>query len=102
MLGDWGHICISRCDMSNQGCKHLLGVIAYEVYVLVCVDVAPELGSKLGAEQVDFSGVGLLTEAYTPELRYVCRYRHNNRAGCECGWSGGVVRWECYCPACFY
>lgn len=32
--------------------------------------MAAEPLSKLEAEQVDFPAVGLLTEAYTPDLRY--------------------------------
>ena len=41
------------------------------VCTCACVEiVAAEPGIKLEAEQVDFSGVGLLTEAYTPDLRY--------------------------------
>ena len=39
--------------------------------VCVCAEiVAAEPLRSLEAEQVDFPGVGLLTEAYTPELRY--------------------------------
>lgn len=41
------------------------------VYACVCAEiVAAEPLRSLEAEQVDFPGVGLLTEAYTPELRY--------------------------------
>ena len=73
-----GHISLNTCVHTLhfvQGGHCNLQNVSVNECVCVCVCVCAEIVAaeplrSLEAEQVDFPGVGLLTEAYTPELRY--------------------------------